>query len=216
MAKRRDQAITVRKSIANIQTSLIDKSATQIFARVKDLGSGSFELIDNLDALGLTVDSSGTIVAKNDNVGARKTAKLGTLEWSDYPAVATNAQIDVPIAPEGAIYKVVEINGHMVCDANAANRSIQVIVVQTMDGAPRQVSKTTAFNLTAGQLGGILMTDGLAPNWFKNVANTLTVVTNENALPHRMTSTLEYIQFTATNKQVGDVLKLRAFYERVA
>lgn len=203
-----------RLTLSEIQTRLIGKSAGQLFGYFEDkdgtiiLGQGL-----SLDALGMAIDSSGTLQLKNAAEGQQRVALEDLVYDYNTPADSTDAAMAVPT---GATREYEFIVCEFIADATVIVRTCVFRYVPVPLGVVvnSTVVETTAFNLSASQ-DAVLILPGKPYHW-QNLNGTITIVADENPLPVVAKASESFSAVIKTNKQAGDRTTIRGWYRKVA
>ena len=123
----------------------------------------------------------------------------------------------------GQIWDILDVVGAALMDPNVGNRTCNILVtghvVDPDNPGPLPVLnfvQTTGVILTADQLGGSILTSGLAPGLTTHTAGVLAFVADENFVPQRLN---EGALISHENDNfavgVGDVMEIGLHYRRV-
>lgn len=111
--------------------------------------------------------------------------------------------------PPGKVWEILELGAYMACDANVASRLVKLLLY---DKDSQTVRSLIVDTLTAGL--AIFACIGTAPVGEFTGDGTITYLGNGPIFLWTSVDGVELVKLvlTATNKQAGDLLKLRMFY----
>jgi hypothetical protein len=145
--------------------------------------------------------------------------ELETVQPVLYEAAAAVGEFAQVPVPAGEIWDVLDIVGSALMDVNVGNRTCNITVLghPIVAIAPIDFVATTGIVLAANQVGGSILSSGMAPNLITNTNGVLALVANENFIPQRLNAGA-IISHENDNLAVGvgDIMEVGVHYRRVA
>jgi len=137
--------------------------------------------------------------------------------YASEAAVAEPALVPVPA---GETWEVLQIVGSVDTDGNAANRVCTIdmtgFIVDPGGLPPIDFIATTGPTITANQIGGSILSEGMSPNLVTNTNGVLAIVADENFLPIVMVAGSLITHDPGATVQAGDAVEVGVHYRRVA
>lgn len=142
---------------------------------------------------------------------------IATKEYKQAATATSTSPITFTIPDDGDTYELYHAYCSLDTDVNAANRALNITAVmhEIISGGLGALTmmSLTAITITADQVGGFLLNEALAPNYWKNTNTALAIVADENPLPLTLEAGAT-VNFVYTNDQAGDILEAEIRYRK--